>query len=127
MSESKSVEIGSIVGEVLAHIDIDIREKEQNQIRLTTASGRVITITHDQDCCEHVRIAGFDGDMTTLIGRVIIEATQEETDGSNLEEYESRTDTKLTFRTDSNTVVSRWIGTSNGYYSERVDLWEIVK
>ena len=124
MSESKSIEIGSIVGEVLTHIDIDT---DKDQIRLTTASGRIIMIEHQQDCCEYVRIDGFDGDMATLVGRVIVEATQEETDGSNAEEYESRTDTKLTFRTDANTVVSRWIGTSNGYYSERVGLWEIVK
>ena len=121
MEYGMRVEPASLVGEVLTHVDID---DKLGVIMLTTESGRVVKVFHDQDCCEHVYIDGFDGDMQSLVGKVLIEVEQKEFDKGDPppNEYsESWTRTELRFRVDDATVISRWIGTSNGYYSEDVD------
>ena len=116
-------EFETMIGEVLSSIDIDTKE---NQILLTTKSGRIFKFYHEQDCCESVTINGLVvGDIQKLVGGVIQEITKEE---STVEvEYDSRTDTTLTFKIDEHTVISNWIGESNGYYSESVDFQEIDK
>jgi len=115
------VEPESLVGELLTHIDID---SEKNEIMLTTASGRVVKVYHDQDCCETVEIESMEGDWKSLVGKVLIEVEQKEFDKGDPppNEYsESWTRTELRFCVGDATVISRWIGTSNGYYSEDVD------
>lgn len=110
-----SNEFETMIGEVLSSIDIDTKE---NQILLTTKSGRIFKFYHEQDCCESVTINGLVvGDIQKLVGGVIQEITKEE----------STTDTTLTFKIDEHTVISNWIGESNGYYSESVDFQEIDK
>ena len=105
--------------------------KKDHEIRIEIEGGRVFRFYHNQDCCESVRIAApkdGDGSLLNLIGKEIREVTQEEDrdDGTDTD-YDSWTKTTITFRTDSETVISRWIGESNGYYSEDVDLEEIFK
>ena len=112
-------------GETLTHIDV-AKEHGEDQILLTTESGREIRIYHEQDCCETVRIVDTEGEWHDLIGKPILEATKEE-EQRETEDYESETKTALTFRVDGATVISRWIGESNGYYSESVDIREITK
>jgi hypothetical protein len=109
-----------LVGEVLTYIDI-----ADDEIMLTTESGRKFKIYHYQDCCESVYIEGTDGDFRELIGKPIIEATHEAESGDS--DYGSCTKTKLTFKVNDATVISRWIGESNGYYSEGVSIEEITK
>lgn len=121
-------DITKIVGEVLTHIDTD----ENNEtIRLTTKSGRVFLIYHSQDCCESVRVVDTKGDWHKLVGKVVVEASAiARSDGdvpAEIEYSDSWTETVLTFRTDDETVISRWIGESNGYYSESVDILEITR
>lgn len=93
---------------------------------------------HNQDCCESVSILSIEGDLMALLGEPILEATQD----SDSAEYnwpqgwgarpawtggvsESATRTVLTFRTKHGTVKIIWLGKSNGYYSESVDMEEI--
>lgn len=117
--------LASVVGEVLAYVDTD---EKGEWIRLTTQSGRVIEIYHNQDCCEHVRIESTEGSWLDLIGKVVVEAsgTYVESKGDGFYQYDC-TKTKLVFRVDDATVISRWIGESNGYYSESVDFAEITQ
>lgn len=119
-------EAKSLVGEVLTHIDVD---PEQGQILLTTASGRKFMIYHSQDCCESVQIVGTDGEWGSLIGKPLKLVEHEEvSQGDPPPEYpDSWTRTNLTFRVDGATVISRWLGMLNGYYSESVDLVELTK
>ena len=35
-------------------------------------------IYHEQYCCEHVHLEGNDGEWTELIGKVLIETSQDE-------------------------------------------------
>lgn len=119
----KSVDLVELTGEILTAIDVDC---DQNQILLTTRSGKQYLINHMQDCCERVEIVGQDGDFYSLIGKPILLANHEENKSGDRENGTTTTETRLIFRVDDATVVSRWIGTSNGYYSESVDIHEIT-
>jgi hypothetical protein len=115
----------NLVGEIVTHVDVD---RQENQILLTMQSGKRYKIYHDQDCCEDVKIDETqegDGDLVTLVGNRIDEVKLEEESDQEprpSEYADSWTRTKITFRINSETVVSRWIGESNGYYSESVDI-----
>ena len=82
---------------------------------------------HSQDCCEHVRIEDIVGDLSDLEGEVLLKA--EETHNLfdmiksiDQEVDESGTWTFYKFATRKGYVDVRWLGESNGYYSESVDL-----
>ena len=79
--------------------------------------------THDQDCCETVDINDVVGDLSDLEGVPLLVA--EEVSGATepeAEHYESYTYTFYKFATRRGYVDVRWLGESNGYYSEGVDL-----
>ena len=90
-----------------------------------TADGETFLFSHYQDCCESVRIEDICGDIQDLVGEPILMA--EEVSGeipAQDEEYiESQTWTFYKFATRRGYVDVRWLGESNGYYSERVDMW----
>lgn len=85
--------------------------------------------THDQDCCECVDINDVVGDIQDLVGEPLLMA--EEVSGAtepDVEHSESYTYTFYKFATRKGYVDVRWLGESNGYYSEGVDLhWEMRK
>jgi hypothetical protein len=121
--EKKIVDFDALVGEVLDAVDID---REKDQILLTTRSGRQFLIHHEQDCCETVEIVGQDGCFLKLVGKPIVEAREIAIDTTKDDSLGTETTTTLIFRVDDQTVISRWVGDSNGYYSESVDISEIV-
>lgn len=124
-NEEREVKVPEFVGEILTHVDVGKDEYEdQDQILLTTESGRQFLLTHDQDCCELVRIEGTDGEWSQLFGKVIEDVSWREKH-TETDEDESRTDTTLAFKVNDATVISRWIGTSNGCYSESVNIKEL--
>lgn len=116
------MDIKSLIGETLTHIDTN----DCDQILLTTESGRKIMFYHSQSCCESVGIVDTQGNWHELLGKVIIDA-DEEIMGISENEYDSGTETKLIFKVNDATVISRWIGTSNGYSSESVDIADLTK
>ena len=90
-------------------------------------SDKKLTFCHLQDCCENVRIVDVDGDINDLIGVPLLmcEAVSSEGYGEERErEYEdnSHTWTFYKFATINGYVTVRWLGESNGYYSEEVDI-----
>ena len=91
-----------------------------------TAQGERFMFSHQQDCCERVDINDIVGDLQDLVGEPLLLA--EEVEGEtpvdfNEREYESVTWTFYKFATRKGYVDVRWLGESNGYYSERVDLF----
>jgi hypothetical protein len=80
---------------------------------------------HYQDCCESVDINDIVGDLEDLVGEPLLIA--EEVEGSVPADFEdeyteSYTFTFYKFATRKGYVDVRWLGESNGYYSESVSL-----
>jgi hypothetical protein len=94
------------------------------EMLFVTAEGERFLFTHQQDCCETVDINDIVGDIQDLIGSPLLIA--EEVSGAtepDAEHYESYTYTFYKFATIKGYVDVRWLGESNGYYSESVDLF----
>jgi len=119
-----------------------------DELRMTANNGDVYRMYHEQDCCETVVLEEVVGDLNDLIGTPILSARessnqdhkQAENDLLDGEEYvmmklntfsdntveyadASETWTFYSFRTIKGSVTLRWYGTSNGYYSESVDIY----
>lgn len=91
-------------------------------------NGESYEFYHEQDCCEHVRIEDICGNLEDLQGSPILLAEEiwnEEQDRPPSENCESYTWTFYKFATMKGYVDVRWLGESNGYYSERVDFRKI--
>ena len=106
---------------------VDISE-DKEKIIFTTSDNRKFRMFHEQGCCERVRVEDIDGELSDLIGSPILVA--EETTNNDLyngmpENPESFTWTFYRLATIKGFVVIRWLGESNGYYSESVDFIEL--
>ena len=95
-----------------------------DEMLFETATGERFMFAHQQDCCETVRINDIVGDLQDLVGEPMLVA--EEVKGAtepDEEHYESYSYTFYKFATRRGYVDVRWLGESNGYYSEGVDLF----
>jgi hypothetical protein len=86
------------------------------------SDGNIWKMHHEQDCCESVYIEDIEGDLDDLINTEILNAEEVCNSDRDSEEYESVTWTFYRFATVKGYVTIRWVGYSNGYYSESVDL-----
>jgi len=96
------------------------------EMTFETATGERFMFAHQQDCCESVDINDIVGDLQDLVGEplLVAEQVQGETPVDFEEEYhESVTWTFYKFATRKGYVDVRWLGESNGYYSESVELF----
>lgn len=83
-------------------------------IIFTTECGKVYMMYHNQCCCENVQLEDFEGDVSDIIGSPILRA-EESTNG---DEY---TWTFYKLATIKGWLDLRWLGVSNGFYSESVE------
>ena len=117
---------------ILGRTMVSVTGKQGDEDMVFTATdGSTFRFYHSQDCCESVYIQTIDGDLSDLVGVPIYQA--EEVSSGN-EPYpdvaytpESFTWTFYKFATHKGAVTVRWLGTSNGYYSERVAYEEKIK
>jgi hypothetical protein len=79
---------------------------------------------HIQDCCESVSIEDVCGDLTDLAGTplLLVEESVSHNEPEENSYDDSNTWTFYRFRTIKGSVDIRWCGSSNGYYSESVDI-----
>lgn len=122
------INIITLIGETLKHVNQALIDDEV--IDFETESGRHFRMYHDQDCCESVRIQNIKGNILDLIGSKILSVDESissdwPSDVEPQEYNESCTWTTFTIVTGATTVVIRWCGTSNGYYSESVSFVEL--
>lgn len=83
-------------------------------------SKSMVIYAHSQDCCESVEIDQVDGNLSDLEGAEILSATRS-TSEANTENGMHQTWSFYKFRSHRGDVTVRWLGESNGYYSEEVD------
>lgn len=94
-----------------------------DEIRFTIDDGAVYVLYHDQDCCEGVAVEGICGDMADLQDCEVIsaeESTSDQLQDGKPEHPDSFTWTFYKIQTNKGAVTIRWLGESNGYYSESV-------
>lgn len=106
----------TFVGKTLTDVSVGTET-----IELFDENGFRYIMEHVRDCCEHVYVSDVCGDWEDIIGHKLLKA--EETTQDMPDASESGTWTFYTFVTFKGTVTVRWNGESNGYYSERVDVF----
>ncbi len=104
-----------------------IENKDNEELLFHAEGGRVFRMWHDQDCCECVTLNEVVGDLGDLIGAPILDAEEvsNSSEPSPHSYTESHTWTFYKLWTIKGSVTLRWLGESNGYYSESVDFAEI--
>lgn len=112
----------SMLGLVFTKVEGAVNDEE---LVFVAEDGRRFVFGHMQDCCETVDINDIVGDLNDLVGEPLLRA--EESTNVDLpapSKYaESYTWTFYKFATRKGYVDVRWLGESNGYYSESVDLF----
>ncbi len=80
--------------------------------------------SHRRDCCESVYVDEVIGDLSDLENLpLLVSRLDTNQEGPKLNE-ESYTWTFYSFATFKGYVTVRFLGSSNGYYSEEVDIWK---
>jgi hypothetical protein len=104
-------------------------ENGSDSVLYTTTDGTVYESYHSQDCCESVSVVQVDGDVEDILNSEILmaeEATSSGFDDDDPRNGESNTWTFYKLATVKGYLTIRWLGTSNGYYSESVDFREVT-
>lgn len=105
-------------GVTLIRIDGSVGDEE---MKFVTNDGQNFLMYHDQDCCENVYVEEIVGDLSDLIGSEILFAEETSNSDRPPPKYsESWTWTFYKLSTIKGSVTIRWLGESNGYYSESV-------
>ena len=129
------LDVSILLGKTL----IKIEQIEKEELRFYTADGEIYKMYHQQDCCESVEIDDVVGDLEDLLNTPILlaEMVSSDEEGDVVSKtpstYDTETDegeygdysytwTFYKFATIKGYVDIKWYGSSNGYYSERVNL-----
>lgn len=124
-------EFKDLIGKTLTRIDGKVGDDE---IVFHCADGSAFKLYHDQDCCESVSVEDITGDLADLIGAPIQVAEESSNSDEDPPGYTPRNDyrdesftwTFYKLATIRGYVDIRWLGESNGYYSEAVDFAQIA-
>ena len=96
-----------------------------NELIFTAADGRRFIFYYEPDDCATCVIEDVCGDLSDLEGTPILEAEEVSNyDHPAPEHADSYTWSFYKFRTHKGAVTVRWLGESNGYYSESVSFRE---
>ena len=107
-------------------VKIEGMKKGSEKVTLTLQNGDIVSLYHFQDCCEYVSLYDVNGHIEDLIGSPVTMAL-ESSSGKYPADIEapkytdSYTWTFYKLATINGFVDMRWLGESNGYYSEVVD------
>lgn len=108
----------TLVGKTLVSIAVNA-----DGVTFKASDGSEFLMYHSQDCCESVTLNEVVGDFGDLLQTPILEAEVVSNEGGDPKpEYpDSWTWTFYKLATVKGRVTLRWLGESNGYYSESVD------
>lgn len=116
--------VSLLIGKTLECVEIN---EDQDEIYFCCTDGEAFRAYHMQDCCESVSVHDISGSLQDLIGSPIVESSATRDDENWPSDVEkSRWTESFTWTThklkaaSGVEVVVRWLGESNGYYSESV-------
>lgn len=122
----KPVDIDELVGKTFTAVN----NKDDEIIEFVVSDNEQYEMYHNQDCCESVVLEDINGDLTDLVGVPILSAEEVFSDERPPDRLthtpESYTWSFYHFRTIKGYVTLRWYGESNGYYSEKVNLYKVA-
>ena len=121
----KNIDFSVLKGKTL--VSVEDCQIGSDRVTFRTTDGKSYSLFHSQDCCESVSINDIDGDFNDLIGEPLLVAEENSSlDGfvDTVKHYDSYTWSFYRLATQKGWVVIRWLGESNGYYSESVDFVE---
>jgi hypothetical protein len=118
---SSIVPFESLLGVTLTNIRVS---NGSDFIEFTTDKDELYVMVHFQDCCEDVSIEDIVGDIDDLLDLPVLLAEESSSSGDE-DDWEHFTWTFYKLATEKGYVTIRWYGTSNGYYSESVDLIKV--
>jgi hypothetical protein len=116
------VEFSELKGKVVTKVE---GAEGNSQLNFYTNDGYKYSMYHEQDCCESVYVESVVGDLEDLVGEEILVAEESSGDtpaDSKAKPYESYTWTFYKLASRKGYVDIRWLGESNGYYSESVSV-----
>jgi len=125
-----AVEFDALEGHTFTEVDCNPADSGNDDFIIFKNDETQFLMKHDQQCCESVHIEDIAGDLTDLVGAPILSATETDNKAGPLDTDhtpESYTWTFYNIRTVKGAVNIRWYGTSNGYYSESVGLYQLSK
>ena len=102
-------------------------KKHSDEVTVMFTDGSCLKFYHRQDCCESVLLEDFDAIPEDLVNAKIISIEERiSRSGEGIKPLnvwdESYTWSFYVIKTSSSTMVLRWYGESNGWYSETVDI-----
>lgn len=112
---ANNVDVSEMVNQTFTRVTSDLESVtfENDEVRYV--------LYHDQDCCESVVVEEIIGDLEDLENLPLLIAREDSNaEGEDLPNEESYTWTFYNFATYKGYVTIRFLGTSNGYYSEDV-------
>lgn len=119
MGYRDEVPFNELFGKTIVHIEGCVAESDE--VKFLCDDGTEYVMFHDQDCCETVRLYDVTGDVAALLHTPITQARVSTNDDERPHEFsESYTWTFYDLATVRGHVQLRWLGESNGYYSESV-------
>ena len=120
----------SMIGKTFKNVErVDSGVGDSDAIIFTVSESEEYAMLYNRDCCARCSIEDVAGELIDLVNSPIFRAEvngSEEPDLAALNKYdESFTWTFYRIGTVKGTVVIRWYGSSNGYYSESADFERI--
>jgi hypothetical protein len=121
-----TVKFADLLGKTLSYVDV---AEDKETITFTTDEGEQYRLLHDQDCCEKVYVEDIAGDLADLVGLPLIQAEESSSEQNGEPQPEdadgSWTWTFYKLATNKGGVTLRWLGSSNGWYSESVAFFKV--
>ena len=118
-------EVEALIGQTIERISLAKDSTNYTVAVVINTRDTSYLMFHQQDCCEQVYLEDTIGKWQHLAGKEIVhaeETTKERAKEEGVWWTDSSTWTFYNIRSTRGDVTMRWLGVSNGYYSEAVDM-----